>query len=263
MSQFLEKIAQRTRARVAREKSGLPLVELRRRAEASPRPARDFVGAFAGPGIHVIAEIKRASPSEGAIAPLADPVRVAQGYLKGGARALSVLTEPEFFGGELEFIARIRAAEPEALILRKDFLLDEYQLLQARAAGANAVLLIVALLEPGLLRALHAQALELGLAALIEVHDEREMGSLEGLGARLVGVNNRDLKTLRISLETSGRLRPLAPKGARLIAESGLSSGADLRRLRAGGFDGFLIGTAFMRSPDPGAALAKLLEEAQ
>ena len=257
----LAKIADSTRARVAREQLAVPLAELRLLASAAPSP-RDFGAAFAGPGHHILSEIKFASPSEGEIAPGLDPVKVAGEYLANGARALSILTEPEFFRGSLRYLAAVRARYGEARLLMKDFFLDEYQLLQARATGADAILLIVAMLDDAELARLHGQTTALGLTPLVEVHDEAELARAAKLGARLIGVNNRDLKTLKVSLETSVRLRPLAPRGATLITESGLNTAADLRRLAGLGFQGFLIGTSFMRTGTPGAALARLLAEA-
>jgi indole-3-glycerol phosphate synthase len=254
----LSEIAEFTRKRVAEQKRVLPPGKLLEQARNARQP-RPFAEAFGKPGTHVIAEIKRASPSEGQIAPGADPVAVAQEYLSAGATALSVLTEPGFFKGDVEFLARIRAVAPEALLLMKDFVLEEYQLAQARFFGADAVLLIVAMLEPADLKRLFGQARALGLEALVEVHDDEELKAAAELGATLVGVNNRNLKTMKVSLETSERLAPLAPKGATLIAESGLSSRADLDRLAARGFHGFLIGTAFMKSGEPGRALGRLL----
>jgi indole-3-glycerol phosphate synthase len=254
----LAEIARYTRTRIAREMEALPRTELEKRAARArePRPLRE---AFEQPGLHVIAEIKRASPSEGPIAPDADPVAIAREYLAAGARALSVLTEPGFFRGNVEFLSRIRSEFPEARLLMKDFVLDEYQLLQARAFGADSVLLIVAMLEEEELSRLFNQAHALGFEPLVEVHDEHELEAAHRLGAKLIGVNNRNLKTMAVSLETSSRLVRLAPQGACLVAESGLSARADLDRLSKEGFRAFLIGTTFMKSGNPGKALAGLL----
>lgn len=257
----LQRIAAATRERVAQQKTQIPLEELRA-ALPTARIPHDFRAAFAPAGPHVIAEVKLASPSQGAIAPQADPVAVATDYLAHGATALSVLTEPAFFGGALTSLSRIRAAHPDARLLQKDFFLDAYQLYQARLSGADAILLIVAMLEPDELGALFQLASELRLTALVEVHTAEEMARARALGAGLIGVNNRDLGSLQTELETSRRLRPLAPPAATLICESGLRSGADLRAARSWGYQGFLIGTSLMATGNPGPALAQLLAEA-
>jgi indole-3-glycerol phosphate synthase len=253
----LDEIARFTVGRLADQKRALPPEKLLSEGTRRPQP---FAAAFAqGAGPHVIAEIKRSSPSEGKIAPDADPVEIAGQYLAAGATALSVLTEPGFFGGDVEFLARIRKAHPGARLLMKDFVLDEYQLAQARYFGADAILLIVAMLDPDALVRLYRAARALGLETLVEVHDEAELEAASGLGATLIGVNNRNLKTMQVDLATSERLAPRAPRGATLISESGLGTRADLERLSSKGFHGFLIGTSFMRTGKPGAALAKLL----
>lgn len=256
----LMRIAAKTKERVAGHRARLPLAELEA-ALGDVRPAHDFAAAFAGPGFHVIAEVKLASPSKGRIADL-NPVQVAGDYLANGAAALSVLTEPEFFQGDLEYLRHIRRAQPDARLLQKDFVLDPYQLYQGRAAGADACLLIVAMLEKKLLHELFALALELGLTPLVEVHTAAEMATAVELGARLIGVNNRDLGTLTTDLDTSRQLAPLAPTGATLICESGLSQGQDLRRARQWGYAGFLIGSSLMATGKPGSALAQILSEA-
>lgn len=259
----LHRIAEQVLFRIEEDKA-----DPERMAELGRAPARrprDFRQAFleAGARPHVIAEVKLASPSEGDIALGADPVAVAGDYLRAGARAISVLTERDFFKGSPDYLRAIRRAHPEALLLMKDFVVDEHQLDCAVHDGADAVLLIVALLESlqaGLTRAFLLRALGLGLTPLVEVHEEREMQVAVECGARLIGVNNRNLKTLEVSLETSERLAALAPPGATLIAESGLRTPQDLRRLGGVGYRGFLIGTSFMKSGKPGVALAELLK---
>jgi indole-3-glycerol phosphate synthase len=221
------------------------------------------MGAFAASGAHVIAEVKLASPSEGDIAAELDPVQVAGEYLKNGATALSVLTEEDYFKGCLQYLKDIRRAYPKALLLRKDFIVDEYQLFEARAAGADAALLIVALLDDTQLRALLSTCAALQLSPLVEVHDEMEMKRALQAGARLIGVNNRDLKSLKVDLQTSRRLATLPPAGSVLIAESGFTQGSELKEFSALGYRGFLIGTHFMRGGRPGSALAALLREAK
>lgn len=257
----LDKIAAATRERVEAQKARIPQRLLEADIAAARQP-HDFGAAFAAPGFNVIAEVKLASPSKGPIAPDLEPVSVAGDYLAQGAAALSVLTEPRFFQGDLSYLSRIRQACPEARLLKKDFMLDPYQFYQARLAGADACLLIVAMLEVNRLKELYALARELGLTPLVEVHTEAEMQVAVNLGADLIGVNNRSLETLVTDLRTSQRLRPLAPPTATLICESGLSRGADLVQARDWGFDGFLIGTHLMATGHPGAALAELLREA-
>jgi indole-3-glycerol phosphate synthase len=255
----LERIAERVRVRVAEDRAREPLEALLRRG-AERQPA-DFRAAFDRPGLNVIAEVKLASPSEGPIAPGADPVRVASDYLAHGAQAISVLTERDHFAGDPAYLGAIRARHPQARLLMKDFVVDEWQVARARADGADAVLLIVALLgESGLRRFLRTTR-DAGLTALVEVHDAEEMRVAANEGASLIGVNNRDLKTLRVSLETSERLAPLAPSDATLISESGLSRRAELDRLRGAGYRGFLIGTTLLRTGCPGKSLAGLLAD--
>ncbi|PIQ25831.1 indole-3-glycerol phosphate synthase [bacterium (Candidatus Blackallbacteria) CG17_big_fil_post_rev_8_21_14_2_50_48_46] len=257
----LTKIATATRARIAHEKTLLPLAELQARLSETRQP-QDFAAHFSQPGFQVIAEVKLASPSQGDIAPQLSPTEVAADYLRHGATALSVLTEPEFFKGQLDYLSTIRAAQPQAPLLMKDFILDPYQLYQARIAGADACLLIVAMLESSVLKELHAQALALGLTPLVEVHNAEELTQAASLKPRLLGVNNRDLKTLKTRLETSKELAPLAPAGVPLICESGLVTGQDLKQAQSWGYHGFLIGTSLMRTGQPGQALAHLLKEA-
>jgi indole-3-glycerol phosphate synthase len=255
MSDALARIEKKVRERLDAERG---------RAIGPGRTPRDIEAAFRRPGgPHVIAEVKLASPSEGDIAPGADPVAVAGEYLAAGAAALSILTERDFFKGSPDYLRAIRARFPDALLLMKDFVVDELQLDIAREIGADAVLLIVALVGPERLPALLAAARERGLSVLVEVHDEAELAIAARSGARLIGVNNRNLKTLAVSLDTSERLASLAPKGATLISESGISTGDDVKRLGRLGFHGFLVGTSLMKTGKPGAALAKLLGSAR
>jgi indole-3-glycerol phosphate synthase len=258
----LNRIAQVTRERVAAEQALIPLSQLEARLPASRQP-QDFIQAFAAPGFNVIAEVKLASPSKGPIAPNLKPLDVAADYLSHGAAALSVLTEPSFFKGRLEYLESIRQAQPDARLLMKDFMLDPYQFYQARMAGADACLLIVAMLEPKQLESLYALALELKLTPLVEVHTAAEMQAAVALGAKLIGVNNRNLKTLETDLATSRELASLAPAGTVLICESGLSQGHDLSQAKSWGYSGFLIGSHLMATGLPGPALAALLQEAQ
>jgi len=231
--------------------------ELHARAAEAPAP-RGFAAALRRPGeVRLLAEVKRRSPSAGEIRPGADPVEVARAYQDGGAAALSVLTDREFFGGELEFLARVRAAVGLP-VLRKDFVVDALQLLEARAAGSDAVLLIARILPGPALAELHAEARGLGMDVLVEVHDEEEMRRAGEAGATLVGVNNRDLATFTTDLGLSVRLAALAPAGATLVAESGIRAAADVDLLGAAGFDAILVGESLMRQPDLRAAAAAL-----
>jgi len=259
MSGFLQKIHDMTKDRVDAARRTKPLAALKDMPLYARAPA-PVMPAFAQDGWHVIAEVKFASPSEGDIRMPAAPVEVAQDYLAAGARMLSVLTEPRYFKGSLEYLSAIRTAAPGALLLRKDFICDPYQLHEARAHGADAVLLIVAMTEDALTKDLLQNAQSLGLTALVEVHDAQEMARAQEMGASMIGVNNRNLKTLKTSLDTSRRLATLKRTGDVLICESGLSTAAQLQEMRGLGHDGFLMGTHFMRTPAPGAALAALLE---
>ncbi len=252
----LDTIAKATRARVAKAKTVEPEGALRARLDDAPAP-RPFRELFVKNGLNVIAEIKRASPSEGQLAGDLDPASIAKGYADNGAAAISVLTEPEFFHGDLKDLEKVRDAVSSPL-LNKDFLLDEYQILQARLAGADAVLLIVALLGARKLADMMGGARLLGLDTLVEVHDEEEMKIALGAGAGLVGVNNRNLKTMEVDLATSRALARYSDKAA-LISESGLKGRKDLEELAMLGYRGFLIGTHFIKSGRPGAALAEIL----
>lgn len=209
----------------------------------------------------IIAEIKRRSPTAGVLRAQVDPLGIAAEYRSAGAAAISVVTEGMYFGGQLECVARLRWAV-DLPLLRKDFILDAYQILESRHAGADAVLLIAGLLPQDLLRELHAQALALGMDAIVEVHDEKELERALDLGATLIGVNNRDLPTFEVSLEVSLRLAPRLPAGTVAIAESGIRSGDDVRRLMDAGYRAFLVGEHLMRSESPGRALAGLIAAA-
>ena len=258
---FLSTIVETKRLAVAEAAARRPLGELRREVEARGHTAtRQALSAcLRRDGINVIAEIKRASPSKGALRPGLDPVELARSYERGGAAALSVLTEEEFFKGSLEDLRAARGAV-SLPILRKDFVIDEWQIYESALAGADAILLIAAALDDSALRSFRELAEDgLGLDALVEVHTAEELARAEAAGAKLIGVNNRDLRTFEVSLETSVELAALARGGALLVSESGLRDRRDLQRLRGQGFDGFLIGETFMRAADPGAALRALV----
>jgi indole-3-glycerol phosphate synthase len=236
-----------------------PVSTLERRALArTPRGDR-FEAALGMDGrVNVIAECKRRSPSRGVLAAQYDPVAIAKKYEAGGAAAISVLTEPTFFDGALAHLTAVRDAVGLPL-LRKDFVVDDYQLLEARAAGADAVLLIVAALEQTDLVRLQSRAWELGLAALVEVHDDEELARAIDSGARLVGVNNRNLRTLAVDVSASDRLAAQMPADVVGVSESGLQTRGDLERLAAVGYRAFLIGERFMTDPDPARAISDLI----
>jgi indole-3-glycerol phosphate synthase len=213
-------------------------------------------------GVNVIAEFKRRSPSRGLLRDDLDPVQVAQAYEVAGAAALSILTEEQFFGGSIEDLRQARAATLLPT-LRKDFVIDPYQVWEAWHAGADAVLLIVAALSDAELQALLRETERAGIEALVEVHDEDDLTRALHAGARLVGVNNRNLRTMEVSLRTALQLAPLIPDDVVAVAESGLRTGDDVRSLRNAGYDAFLIGEHFMLADEPGAALARLLRESE
>lgn len=254
---MLETIARATRERIARERRSLDPDELRDMLAALP-PPKGFGAAFLkGPGI--IAEVKMRSPSAGPLGSGLDPVDVAREYAANGASAISVLTEPDFFGGSIHHLSGIRKAVDLPLLM-KDFIVDESQVQLGRLNGADCILLIVALLGRETLVRLHGAASELGLDALVEVCSEDEMEIAIACGARIIGVNNRDLKSLGINLDVSRRLaRVPRPEGTILISESGITSGDQIDELFALGYTGFLIGTHFMRSAKPGESLAGFL----
>ena len=208
--------------------------------------------------VNVIAECKRRSPSKGVLAPSYDPAALAAAYERGGAAAVSILTEPTFFDGALDHLAAVRRTVAIPL-LRKDFIVDEYQLLETRAAGADGVLLIVAALEQPDLERLQQQAWALELAALVEVHDDDELARAIDSGTRLIGVNNRNLRTLAVDVDASYRLAAKIPRHVVGVSESGLQSRADLEKLSAAGYRAFLIGERFMTAADPASAIRQLI----
>jgi indole-3-glycerol phosphate synthase len=252
----LDDIVVGVREDLARRQAEVPEADLRARLLDVP-PARDPLPAFRLPGSSVIAEVKRRSPSKGDLADIPDPAALAAAYERGGAAAISVLTEERRFGGSLTDLHTVRAAVGVP-VLRKDFVVEPYQLLEARAAGADLVLLIVAALPGDALVHLYDLTRELGLTALVEVHDEPETERAVDLGARLVGVNARNLKTLEVDPATFGKLSPLIPADVVRVAESGITGAADVRRHVAEGADVVLVGEALVRDGDPEAAVASL-----
>jgi indole-3-glycerol phosphate synthase len=262
MPDLLRTIVAATERIVATRREATPLDELQRLAERRTPRADRFRDALAAPDrISVIAECKRRSPSRGVLCRNYDPATVAQSYERGGAMALSVLTEPTFFDGALDHLAAVRAAVSLPL-LRKDFIVDSYQLLEARANGADAILLIVAALSDAALERLAREARGLGLAALVEVHDADEVGRALAAGAEIIGVNNRNLRTLEVDVRASELAAARIPAEVIAVSESGLRTAADIDRLQRLGYRAFLIGERFMTEPDPGVALHELLRTA-
>ena len=255
---ILDDIVAYKRDELDARKRDVPLSELTDRALYRATPP-DFLDALkTRTGRRIIAEVKKASPSKGVIRADFDPLAIARSYHAVGAAAVSVLTEKKFFQGSLEYLRRIRTTVPVPL-LRKDFLFDEYQVHEARAFGASAILLIVAILDDSRLADLAQLASALGMDCLIEVHDEGERDRALAAGATLLGINNRDLRTFHTTIETTERLVPGIPNDVFVVSESGLSSAAQLARLEAQGVGAFLIGETFMAAADPAAALRSLL----
>jgi indole-3-glycerol phosphate synthase len=249
----LDDIVAGVRIDLSRRRQSVPESDLRA-ALADVDPPRDAMPALRSPGSSVIAEVKRRSPSKGDLAEIADPAVLARHYASGGAAAISVLTEERRFSGSLDDLRAVRAAV-DVPLLRKDFMVEPYQVLEARAAGADLVLLIVAALDDDLLRRLHDQARELGMSVLVEVHDEPETARAVDLGAELVGVNARNLKTLDVDPDTFGRLAPLVPADRVLVAESGISSPLDVTTYVAQGASAVLVGEALVKDGDPEGAV--------
>lgn len=254
---ILARIAAHKREEVAARAAARPLGALREAVVSVP-PARGFLGALRGPGVRLIAEVKRRSPAKGDLNATLSPARLARAYAEGGAHALSVLTDERFFHGSDRDLVEARAAV-ELPVLRKDFVVSPYQLYEARALGADAVLLIAAMLEARELAQLHELAGELGLAALVEVHAPEEVASALGAGAILIGINNRDLTTFVVDLETTRTVRPLLPPGVTVVSESGITTRADVRAVTAAGATVVLVGEALVTASDPAARIGELL----
>jgi indole-3-glycerol phosphate synthase len=237
----------------------IPLGEIERQlTKVEPRPGAFRRALERRDRVNVIAECKRRSPLRGVLKANYDPATIAKAYDEANAAAISVLTEPTFFDGSLDHLAAVRKVT-SLPILRKDFIVDEYQILEARAAGADAVLLIVAALTPQALQRLHRTAVEAGLDVLVEVHELGELSIALDAGASMVGVNNRNLRTLRVDASVCVEMVEQIPDAVVAVAESGLKTSDDLRRLRDGGYDAFLVGERFMTVDDPGSALRELL----
>ncbi|MCU0879144.1 MAG: indole-3-glycerol phosphate synthase TrpC [Pirellulaceae bacterium] len=258
MSTILDKIVDTKREEIARARAAMPLERLRDQLADAP-PIRDFFAPLAADGpIRLIAEVKKASPSKGVIRPDFDPVAIARDYAAGGATCLSVLTDEVYFQGRLDYLRQIRAAV-ELPLLRKDFILDTYQLVEARVAGADAVLLIAECLDDCQLRKLHNEAIELGLVPLVEFYEEANLPRVLEAGAQLVGVNNRDLRTFEVDLEHVVRMRRLVPAETVLVGESGIHTREDVLRLEMAGIDAMLVGESLMRQADVRTAVRQLL----
>ena len=260
MSDILKKILARKAEELGERRARVPLAELRAGAADAP-PARGFARALeakiAAGDAGVIAEVKKASPSQGVIRADFRPADIARSYATAGAACLSVLTDVDFFQGADAYLQAARAA-CTLPVLRKDFTIDAYQVHEARALGADCILLIVAALDDAQLADLSALAHELGLDVLVEAHDAGELERALQTPARLIGINNRDLRTFKTSLDTTLNLRARVPAGRLLITESGIHTRADVTRMRDAGVNGFLVGEACMRAPDPGAELKRL-----
>ena len=263
---ILEEIAQKTRERIEKEKASVPFSEVRRRAEEKAREEEQkkrekgqplFERNLKEPGMSFICEVKKASPSKGLIAPEFPYLEIARDYEKAGAAAISCLTEPFYFLGRDAYLEEI-AREVRVPVLRKDFTVDPYMVYQAKALGAGAVLLICALLGKEELRDFGQLAEELSLSALVEAHDEEELYKALDSGARIIGVNNRDLRSFTVDVGNSLRLRSLAPKEVAFVSESGIRTREDIVKLEEHGVDGVLIGETLMRSTDKAKALSEL-----
>ena len=252
----LDDIVDGVRCDLAEREAAVPLADLRAALSDADAP-RDPLPHFRAAGSSVIAEVKRRSPSKGDLAEIPDPAALAVEYAAGGAAAISVLTEQRRFGGSLDDLRAVRAAVDTPL-LRKDFIVSSYQLVEARAAGADLALLIVAALDDDTLRRLHDEARELGLTVLVEVHDEAETDRAVALGAELVGVNARNLKTLAVDPDTFGRLAPLVPDDRVLVAESGILGPTDVKRFVSEGARAVLVGEALVKDGAPRAAVAAM-----
>jgi indole-3-glycerol phosphate synthase len=261
MSSTLDRIVAATRVRVAAAKQAMPLDSLEKQAAMHmPRGFERALRAASQNGVAVIAELKKASPSKGLIRGSFHPAALASELVQGGAAALSVLTEEENFQGSLDYLVEVSAAV-DAPLLRKDFIVDEYQLVEARANCADAVLLIVAALNEVELRRLRKSAIALGLDVLTEVHDEHELETALDAGCEIIGVNNRNLRTFEVDLNMSLRLAEKIPASVLRVAESGISTTDDIATLRRAGFQAFLIGESLMRTDHPGETLAQLIQQ--
>lgn len=244
---ILDEIIAQRKVQLLREKSEIPPDEMRRKAETALTTPRGFKRALSEKGLSVIAEVKKASPSKGLIQPDFEPVKIASAYEKAGAKAISCLTEEKYFGGSLKYLEDI-SKNVNIPVLRKDFIFDEYQVYGARASGADALLLIAAVLDDKRFKELYDLSRSLGLDVLCEAHNEEEVKRLVSLGCEIIGINNRDLKTFEVTLETTKRLMGLIPEGVVTVCESGIRDNSDMRFAADCGANGVLIGETLMRS---------------
>jgi indole-3-glycerol phosphate synthase len=256
---MIEELVEAARAGVERRRAAVPMDDLEQRLAERPEQ-RPFGEALVRPGLSVIAEFKRRSPSAGEIRAGATPAEIAQSYDQAGATALSVLTDEAHFGGSLDDLREARAA-CELPILQKDFTVDTYQLYEAAVAGADAVLLIVAALEPDQLAVLHEEARGLDLDVVVEVHEEAELEAALTVDAEVIGINNRNLDNFKVDVQTTFELMPDVPAGKTVVSESGIAERATLDELERVGVDAVLIGEALMRADDPGAKLRELIAD--
>jgi indole-3-glycerol phosphate synthase len=256
---ILDQIVANKKQELELSQRNLPLADLRRMALAAPPPV-DFASALRGDGIKLIAEVKKASPSRGVIRSDFAPVEIAQIYANNGASAISVLTASKYFQGSLNHLKNIKTALGQTLpLLRKDFIFDPYQVYESRACGADSLLLIVAILSPRQLAELIGLTRQLGMECLVEVHNEAEVEIALKSQAKIIGINNRDLSTFTVDINTTRRLRPLIPADRIVVSESGIKDRADMARLRQWGVDAVLVGEALMSAPDIAAKMKELL----
>jgi indole-3-glycerol phosphate synthase len=262
MNTILDEIVATKRKEVAEAKANRPESVLRSKLSAAP-PPRNFLAALsAGSPIRLIAEVKKASPSKGIIRADFDPVAIARTYEKHGASCISVLTDGQYFQGSLEYLRQVRAAV-DLPVLRKDFVIDPYQVVEARTAGADAVLLIAECLDDDSLKQLHDAIVDSGMTPLVELYEPANLVRVLGVGARLIGVNNRDLRTFEVDLEHTLRLRRQIPADRVVVGESGIRTRQDAQRLAVAGVQAMLVGESLLRQPDIGAAVDELLGTAR
>ncbi|MBI2934220.1 MAG: indole-3-glycerol phosphate synthase TrpC [Chloroflexi bacterium] len=254
---FLDKIVARVQERLPDQKKAMPLPRIMEELPGAP-PPRDFAGALRRAGFAIIAEVKKASPARGWLHQEMDILKQAEAYERGGASAVSVLTEPDFFKGSLADLRAVRDAITLP-VLRKDFVVERYQVYEARLNGADALLLIVAILTPGTLGELIKLTRELGMAPLVEVHSKADTEIAVRAGARVIGINNRNLADFSVDLDTSLRLRPLIPADITVVSESGIATAEDAARLKAAGVNAILVGEALVKADDPVKKIKELM----
>jgi indole-3-glycerol phosphate synthase len=256
---ILDEIVAYNRTELEKTKRRVPLGELKKAAQEQPDPL-DFAAALRSEGVRLIAEVKKASPSKGVIRADFNPVEIASTYASSGASAISVLTEEKYFQGSLDYLREIKKTLGNRIpLLRKDFIFDPYQIYQARAYGADALLLIVAILNPEMLNELLSLSHELGMKCLVEVHNEAELETAVKSEAAVIGINNRDLTTFEVDISTTLRLRQLIPGDRIVVSESGIRTGEDIKKLKEWGVDAVLIGEALMATEDIAAKIKELL----